>query len=97
MCGLTSPLIVRIVICAKFLSQVLQLSRQIQILTTDLVQEIDHIDEVEDTVVHMRESGYVEVIQTAKRLCQQVNLRLEMLRLISGQRRPNDVAAFAVE
>lgn len=43
----------------------------------------------------MGESEYPEVVQTAERLCQQVNLRLEMARLIARQ--PNDVAAFTGE
>lgn len=62
----------------------------------DLVKAIARIDELEAAVVQMRKSGYTEVIHGAKQLNQELNLRLEMTRLIAPQRHPDDVAAFTV-
>lgn len=61
------------------------------------MQAIGHGEEVEATVLQMEESGYSEVLQTPERLCQQVNLQLEVPRPIARQRFPDDVAGFTVE
>ncbi|CAN7977128.1 unnamed protein product [Ixodes persulcatus] len=94
-CVLTSSFIVTIVICGKLLSLPLQLSRQLQCPTADLVQAIAHIDDVEASVMQLRESGLPALLQTAQQLCEEVNLEKEIPR--ARQRQMNNIPSCTVE
>lgn len=94
-CVFTSTVIGTIGICAKLLSLILQLSRQLQSPIADLVQAITHLNGVEATVVQLQDLGFPSLLQTAQRLYEQVNPEIEIPR--AYQRHLNNNAMSIME